>query len=260
VADDDLIAQYVASLNHALQGRMRHADRVCAEIDDHLRSTADGIRAAGLTEADATVRAIECFGPVDELASSFLSLERGGAGARATRFTTRAGLVGVIGGLFIALAAASQVAADTSHNESGARAVVGIALFATVILMVAVGFVGMIVRHRGTMRPIDRLGLAAVAVGVVVLWVPFWIWYFAFPLMVGGTVIFGVRVFRVHALPRPPLVFMLLAGALLLALTYFKSDKSSVEFGIGWVFVLAGWCWLQFTLWSERPERRTRHA
>lgn len=260
MADHDLIAEYVKELGNALHGNIRHADRVCAEIDDHLRSTADGIRATGLSEADAAVRAIECFGPVDELASSFLSLERDGAGARATRFTTRAGLIGVIGGLFIALGAASQVAADT-HNDSDGVDVVAVTLFAGVILMVGIGFIGMVLRHRGTMRAIDRLALAAVAVGLVTMWLPYWgILAIAFPLMVGGTVIFGVRVFRVHALPRPPLVFMLLAGALLLALTYFKSDKSSVEFGIGWVFVLAGWCWLQFTLWSERPERRTQNA
>jgi hypothetical protein len=82
----------------------------------------------------------------------------------------------------------------------------------------------------------------------------------AFPLMIVGTIVFGVRVYRVHALPRPPLAFMLLAGAWLLALTYMKEDKSSLMFATGWVFVLAGWCWLQFTLWSERPERRVRNA
>jgi hypothetical protein len=53
---------------------------------------------------------------------------------------------------------------------------------------------------------------------------------------------------------------MLVAGAWLIALTVMKEDKSSVVFATGWVFVLAGWCWLQFTLWSERPERRMTNA
>jgi hypothetical protein len=260
VADHDLIAQYVAELDNALKGRIRHAERVCAETEDHLRSTADGLRASGLSETDAAVRAIECFGPVDELASSFLGLERDGAGARGTRFTTRAGLIGTMGGVLLALPAAYQVARET-HNDSDALSVIGIVLFAAVVLMIGAGFVGMIVRHRGTMRPIDRFALGAVAVGLVIMWLPYWgILAIAFPLMVVGTLIFGVRVYRVHALPRPPLAFMLLAGAWLLALTYMKEDKSSLMFGAGWVFVLAGWCWLQFTLWSERPERRVRSA
>ena len=166
----------------------------------------------------------------------------------------------MIGGLLIALAAASQVASDT-HNESGARAAVGTVGLVAAVLMIAVGFVGMIVRHRGTMRPIDRFALGALAIGLITMWLPFWgILAIAYPLMVVGTIIFGVRVYRVRALPRPPLAFMLLAGAWLLAVTYMKEDKSSVVFGTGWVFLLAGWCWLQFTLWSERAERRMTNA
>ena len=259
MAENDLIARYVTELRSELGGRVRHAERVCAEIDDHLRSTADELRASGIDEAEAGRRSIECFGPVDELASSFLALERDGAGARASRFTTRAGLVGAVGGLLIAIAAAVQVATDdqTHSPDRGVAAVIGTIGLVAAVLMVGVGFAGIVARHRGTLRRIDRLALGVLLLGLVIMWLPYWgILVYALPLMLAGTIVIGARVYRVHALPRPPLAFMLVAGVGLIALTVMKEDKTSIVFAAGWVFVLAGWCWLQFTLWSERPERR----
>jgi hypothetical protein len=260
MAGHDLIARYVDDLGTALRGRIRHSERVCTEIDDHLRSTADEMmHDRDVSEADAARSAIECFGPVDELAASFLTLERDGMGARATRFTTRAGLIGAIGGFLIAVAAAVQVARDgqAEPNPGGAGAAIGTAALIGAIAMVAVGFVGIVARHRGTFRRIDRLGLGLLALGLVTMWLPYYgILVIAVPLMLVGTILFGIRVYRVHALPRPPLAFMLGAGALLIALTVMKEHKGSVAFAGGWVLVLAGWCWLHFTLWSERAEQR----
>ena len=258
MAENDLIARYLEDLEHGLGTHVRHADRIRAEIEDHLRSSSDQMRAAGLSEADANRRAIECFGPVEELASTFITLEDEGAGARASRFTTRAGLLGAIGGFIIALAAAIQVADDRNGDaaDQGVGAVVGTVGLVAAIVMVGVGFAGIVARHRGALRRIDRVALGLLALGLVTMWLPFWgILVIAVPLMLIGTILFGIRVYRVHALPRPPIAFMLLAGASLVALTVTKSDKSSIEFATGWVLVLAGWCWLQFTLWSERPER-----
>lgn len=253
---DDLIATYVADIDRALAGRIRHAERVTVEIEDHLRSAAAELRASGVDEAAAVRRSLECFGPVDELAASFLTLERDGAGARASRFTTRAGLIGAIGGLLVAIAAAIQVATDDqAHSpDRGFGAVIGTIGLLAAVVMVGVGFAGIVARHRGTLRRIDRLALGALLAGLGIMWLPYWgILVLAVPLMLVGTVVFGVRIYRVHALPRPPLAFMLLAGLGLIALTVMKEDKTSIAFGSFWALVIGGWCWLQFTLWSERP-------
>ena len=124
---DDLIARYLAEIDRALAGQIRHADRVTLEIEDHLQTCAEELRAAGMGEHDAASRAIECFGPVDEVASTFRALEHDGGGARPTRFTVWAGLLGAIGGLLIALAAAVQVATDdqTHSPDRGVGAVIG---------------------------------------------------------------------------------------------------------------------------------------
>lgn len=253
---DDLIARYLAGVDRALAGRIRHADRVTLEIEDHLRTSADELRASGVGEHDAARRAIECFGPVEEVASTFLTLEHGGGGTRPTRFTVWAGLLGAIGGLLIALAAAVQVATDdqTHSPDRGVGAVIGTVVLLGAVLMVGVGFAGIVARHRGTLRRIDRLALGVLLAGLVIMWLPYWgVLVFALPLMLAGTIAIGVRVYRVHALPRPPLAFMLVAGLGLIVLTVTKQHKSSIVFAAGWVFVIAGWCWLQYTLWSERP-------
>jgi len=261
MADDDLITRYIDELSDALQERVRHADRVCAEIDDHLRSTAEELGASGLPDVDAQRRAIECFGPVDELAASFMMQERRGGGARASRFTTRSGLIGVIGGVLIGALAAAQAANGSHHDATTVPTAIGVAGFLIPVALTFVGFVGVVARHRGALRRTDLFALGLLATGLVVMWLPYWgILAIAVPLMIVGTVLFGVRVYRVHALPRPPLALMLLAGGWLIAMTVTKVDKSATEYSIAWALVLAAWTWLQFTLWSERPERRLRSA
>lgn len=49
---------------------------------------------------------------------------------------------------------------------------------------------------------------------------------------------------------------MLVAGGALITLTVTKSDNTSIAFAAAWILVLMGWCRLQFTLWTERGERR----
>lgn len=252
----DLISRYLTEVDFALAGRIRHIDRVTLEIEDHLRTSAEELRASGVDERDAARRAIECFGPVDEVVATFLALEHDGGGARPTRFTIWAGLLGAIGGLLIGLAAAVQVATDdqTRSPDDGVGAVIGTVVLLGAVLMVGVGFAGIVARHRGTLRRIDRLALGVLLAGFAIMWLPYWgILVYALPLMLAGTIALGVRVYRVHALPRPPLAFLLVAGLGLIVLTAAKQDKSSIEFAAGWSFVIAGWCWLQYTLWSERP-------
>jgi hypothetical protein len=263
VAADDLITRYIEELDGTLRGGVRDAERICAETDDHLRSTAEDFAHGGLTEREAARRAIECFGPVETFAATFLTMEKQGVGARASRVTIRAGLLGALGGLLISIAAAHQVLTDsqTQSNDRGVGAIIGTAVLLIAVGLTAVGFVGIVVRHRGTLRRVDRVALGLLLAGLVTMWIPVWgILAIALPLMIAGTVLFGIRVYRVHALPRPPLAFMLLAGACVIGLTVTKANKSSVEYATGWVFVIAGWCWLQFTLWSERPEHRPASA
>ncbi len=253
---DDLITGYVAELDRALAGRIRHADRVALEIEDHLRSATEELRASGVAEDDAARRAIECFGPVSEVATPLLELERAGGGARPNRFTIWAGLLGAIGGLLIAVAAAAQTFGVGSGSlPKGLGEKIGIAIFWLAALgCTALGFAGIILRHRGTLRRRERLALGLLAIGFMTMWLPYWgILVIALPMMLIGTVVFGIRVFSVHVLPRPPLTLMLVAGAATIALTVTKVDKESLAFAAGWIFVLLGWCWLEFTLWSERP-------
>ena len=146
----------------------------------------------------------------------------------------------------------------TPRTGTVATAVGTVGLVAAVLL-VGVGFVGIVARHRGSTRRIDGIALGLIAIGFAAMWLPFWgTLAIAVAAMLLGAILFGLRVYRVRALPRPPLACMLLGGACLIALTATKADKSSVEYATGWVLVLTGWCWLQFTLWSERPERRAQ--
>lgn len=258
---DDLITRYLEQVAAAIEPRVRHTGRIVAEVEDHLRSASEQFqRDLALSPEDADRRAIACFGPEEELAASFLALEREGGAARPTPFTIRAGLAGLVGGFVIALAAAAQVVDDApGSSPRGVHAVIAFVFAGIAMGLVAIGFAGIVARHRGTLRALERVGLGLIVLGFAVMWTPYWgALAIAVPLMLAGTIIVGVRVYRVHALPRPPLTCMLVAGGVLIGLTVSKSDKTSVEFAASWIVVLAGWCWLQFTLLSEHPVRRAR--
>jgi hypothetical protein len=69
--EPSLTADYLKALRASLRVPPGKADRIMAEVEDHLRQAMDEEIAAGATPHEAERRALERFGPPEEVARSF---------------------------------------------------------------------------------------------------------------------------------------------------------------------------------------------
>jgi hypothetical protein len=69
--EPSLTAEYLKALRASLRASPGTADRIMAEVEDHLRQAMDEEIAAGAPAEEAERRALARFGPPDEVARSF---------------------------------------------------------------------------------------------------------------------------------------------------------------------------------------------
>jgi hypothetical protein len=95
-AQDDVIEQFLDRLLVSLSGSPRQVRHTLAEVEAHLRDAAAEGVAAGLSEQDAQLWAVERMGPVHEVTGGPAALTRP-SGALLRRLTLTACLVGGAG-------------------------------------------------------------------------------------------------------------------------------------------------------------------
>jgi len=69
--EPSVTAAYLKVLRAALRVAPGAADRIVAEVEDHLRQAMEEEMAAGMSPAEAERRAVDRFGPPEEVARSF---------------------------------------------------------------------------------------------------------------------------------------------------------------------------------------------
>ena len=244
MADDRVISSYLEELR-GLLAKKRQRDRILNEVGDHLRERVDLLVATGSDLGEACSAAVRTFGDPKSHAEAFNAI-----GAMPTPFTRWSGLAGLCGP-FLMFALGATQPEDGNHVPWW---------LIPPFLMIVSGLLGVIVRTRGSFGRLRGWTASTLIVGGV-----------ASLAVTGGYGLGGVFVsvavlagltlllqstFRVGALPRPATLTIALAGVALAALigSDIKEESAPVYIAGGALFI--GWCWLQYTLWSESRRRR----
>ena len=239
MADNNVIDAYIGDVRKAL-GSYRYKERVLAEISDHLEQRVEALIAAGYTQTDARTAAIEALGDPRSYAADFGSVR-----AMPTAFTRRAGLVGLCGAPLLGLGFAQP----SDGNQVPWLLLLPFASF-------VIGLLGVIVRTRGSFgrsRGLIALGLIVVGGSVGSAG-----GYGVVGLVCAVAVLLGISLllhttYQVGALPKPATLTVVVAGVALAALIGSDIREDSLPVYAAGVALFVGWCWLQYTLWSESP-------
>jgi hypothetical protein len=246
VADPGVIDAYVAQLGGLLGSR--HAERIAAEVRDHLWECAEHLMGAGRSPEDAERAAIDAFGDPSDLAEEFNDQ----GGAMPSPFTRWAGLAGMLG--VITLAVGLATIPETKPGEIDPPP--NVLAFVSLGLLV-LGLAALIVRTRGAFgRARGVLATVLIVAGMCLVPVGYGIvgWAAATMLIVGFGVLFDV-IFREAVLPRPATALFAVSLVALSLMAPTSLEKQSWPYYVGGALMVVGWLWLHYTLWSERPTR-----
>jgi len=247
VAEPGLIGAYLAELRYSV-ARLPDADEIAAEAEDHLRSAADALVAAGRPRPAAEVEALARFGSAPLVARVFVEESKRG-GAVSTRLTRRAGAAALLAPLLVVVGQAGNVATDSGPGH-GAAVMLLVAAFAAF----AFALRGVRKRHGG----LGGWGRAA-----------FWL-FVASPLIAapfswgaGGALavvqllvvtLLGVGMIRARVLPVAAVALFTLAPAATVAaaalLTAVGLDASRYA-PIGVIPFAVGFVWVGWAMWRE---------
>ncbi len=242
-----LIDVYLAQVRGGLA--KRRSERILAEIEDHLRERADHVMAAGDRDpSEAEREAVEAFGDPAVIARAF----NDEGGAMPTKFTHWSGLCGML-----ALPAMLLSPVITPEQAPGPDARDGFpVLLPLVLVLMIVGFVGLVARTRGAFGHARGTAISVFVVLGIAL----------FPLargMVGGTIVAGLWLaalalvaevlIREAVLPRPATIMFVAAVTTSSVLSPTSLEKQSLPYYLCAAAGITGWMWLHYTLWSERP-------
>lgn len=170
MAEPDLIERYLAELGRSLRGRPDVVD-LLAEVEDHLRETADRLCHAGTDSHDAQCTTLDRFGESTVVARAYAVNLSGGL-AMPTKFTRTAGAIALVTAALWSLAAivkwweSELFAAWTQARSWVFTVVVVLAALGTVVVLA-----GIVVRtgkgHSLSAAALVLGGLAVVAFGVM---------------------------------------------------------------------------------------------
>lgn len=241
MADDSVINAYIERVRRAL-GSYRYGERAVAELADHLQQRVDALTEAGCSRQDACSAAINALGDPDLYVADFSSVR-----AMPTTFTRWAGLAGLCGAPLLGLGFAQP----SEGNQVPWLLIIPFAAF-------VVGLLGVIVRTRGSFgRSRGLFSLALIVVGGSVGLAG---GYGLVGFVCAAAVLLGLSLllhatYRVGALPQPATLTVAVAGVALVALIGSDLEEESLPVYAAGAALFVGWCWLQYTLWSESPCR-----
>ena len=246
MAEHGVIDAYVAELGGLLGSR--RAERIAAEVRDHLSECAEHLMGSGRSPEDAERAAIDAFGDPSDLAEEFN--EQGGA--MPSPFTRWAGLAGMLGVVMCAVGLA--VIPETKPNEIDPPP--NLLLVASFGLLV-IGLAALIVRTWGVFgRARGIIATVLIVAGMCLVPVGYGVigWAAATLLILGFGLLFDV-IFREAVLPRPATTLFVVSLVALSLLSPTSLEKQSLPYYLGAALMVSGWLWLHYTLWSERPTR-----
>ncbi len=246
MADDGVITAYLNELG-GLLAKYRHRERVLNEVGDHLRERVDMLVAAGSDVREASNAAVRAFGDPKSYAESFRAIS-----SMPTPFTRWSGLAGLCGPFLWIVFAVSWEALGDEGNAPW--------LLIAPFLMMVSGLVGIIVRTRGSFGRLRGWTASILIIGAVASLAVTGGYgmggvYFSVAVLAGLTLLLQ-STFRVGALPRPATLTIAVAGVALVALIGSDIKEQSAPVYVAGIALFLGWCWLQYTLWSESKSRR----
>lgn len=235
----DRLANYLDELGGLLT-TYRHRERVIKEVADHLSERVEVLIASGNSEVEATEAAIRAFGDPRTYVESFTVIS-----AMPTTLTRWCGLAGLCGPFVL-------LAAGLAEGEDGNSAPL---LLLVPFVLILSGLVGVVARTKGSFGRLrgwtaSTLIVAGATVGATA-------GYGVTGVVCSVAVLAGITIllqttFRVGALPRPATLTIAVAGVALAAMIGSDMKEQSVPVYIAGAALFSGWCWLQYTLWSER--------
>lgn len=211
-----LIDEYLERLADRI-GWHRDAEKVYAEVEDHMYSTAESLEAGGSDSEMAQQETIRRFGDPRLLTLELAVTPRGGL-AIPTRFTKSAGVASIVGavlwlGAVVSWWVAALIAQPAGVGYQWTSATPGYAAYLTGNLMLAIAVVLVLVmmtglhrRHGGlgflgwTALPFAGLAVFSLVVGGVGV---FQVWEF---YMAIATSLFAIALFRRDRAPRLPVI------------------------------------------------------
>lgn len=244
------IDAYLAAIAKPVQAELRMPARILAEIRDHLADATDRHAEAGLDRREAERRAVEEFGDTSEIVEAFKESQEGGSAVPST-VTRVGGLAGMVG-VFLAgagiggggLATKDRIAFDPGWSQIA---------FAGALLMLA-GLIAVVARGWGRLGTAGRFAAAAIPLAIPMM--AFGGWSPVAPIGIGlvaaSMVACVARLVRLRVLALLPLV--LFASGLVVWGGYaiVGVEGEGIQ-AVPFVLTGAGWLWLCYTLWSERP-------
>ncbi|MEQ1873518.1 MAG: permease prefix domain 1-containing protein [Ilumatobacteraceae bacterium] len=243
MAIDRVITEYLHEVD-VLLATYRHRERVVNEIADHLRERVESLVAAGNSEVEAAEVAVCAFGDPTTYVESFKVIS-----AMPNSFTRWSGLAGLFGPFVLFAIAATQ-------PQNGNK--VPWPLLAPFFLTLT-GLVGVVVRTRGSfgrLRGWSASALVVVGASVGATGGYGIVGVVCVVAVIAGLVLTLHTTFRVGALPRPATLTIAVAGVTLVAMIGSDMKEASAPVYAAGTTLLIGWCWLQYTLWSESAKRR----
>lgn len=208
MADDRLIPGYLRELRLSV-GRLRDADDIVAEAEDHLWETVDRLAAEGRTPHEAEAEALARFGSAALVAKVCISESTRGAAVPTTK-TRLAGFALLLAPFLVVLGQWGNLAIEEGGGHGTAVFLLSLAFPALVL-----GLWGLRARHGG----LGRLGLAALVLALLAPPLSLFAGYAAIGLLALllalSVLVFGVAMLRASVLPVPPLV-LVIAGPLLM--------------------------------------------
>lgn len=162
MADYPLIDEYVGQLREETR-RLRDTEEIAEEVADHLLEAVNRRIDRGAGRMAAQRRALTEFGDPEIVGRAFASSRTGGA-AMPTQFTRRAGYALIISAFLWVAGAASFLASD---GESFTLYLIGASAVLVAFLLGAVGILGVIRRHGGSLGWPAKIGFGLFLVAAV---------------------------------------------------------------------------------------------
>ena len=257
MADDRLIPAYLRELRFSV-ARLRDADDIVAEAEDHLLEVVDHLMADGRTPHEAEAEAVTRFGSAELVAKVCISESTRGAAVPTTK-TRLAGYALLLAPLLTLFGEWGNEATDNTGGMHGTAVVVlGLAFPALIF-----GLWGLQARHGG----LGRLGRAALIVAVLSPILSLAAAYAAIALLAVllalAILVFGVEMLRASVLPVAPLTVVIAGpiavvalGLIMVAVAFTDGDSGqwpNIVYLSPIALTAVGLAWLGWHLSQETP-------
>jgi hypothetical protein len=126
-------------------------------------------------------------------------------------------------------------------------------------VMILIGFAGLVARTWGAfgwVRAVSATSLVTIGIASIGVTGGYGMGgVFCSVMILAGLVLVFEVIYREAILPRPATALLVASGLIICMLMPTGVEKQSWPYYLAFAMLIATWVWLQYTLWSERPER-----